>query len=109
MIRTFLMILAISVAFGIVLKDDGVPGIKVEIANDKIRLIAIEAKIYNSFPPTIKYGSSKTNTLWVDRNHHYPIAENISLSRIEKTRLNKIEASQKRIKFYNLPHCGVDD
>ncbi len=80
MIKLIFLIVLIGIAFSGVLKDDGLPGIDIEITNNGMRYITPGNGIPKLLPQTVIYGPSRAETLWVDRNHQYAIAEHVSLS-----------------------------
>lgn len=63
-----------------VLKDDYLPGIDIELSDNGVRYITPEARIPKSLPRTNRFDQSRAETLWVDRNHQYAIAEHVSIS-----------------------------
>ncbi len=80
MFRLIFLILFASTAFSGTFKDDGLPGIDIEISNNGMRYITPNATIPKFLPQTVKYNNSRAETLWVDRNHQYAIAEHVSIS-----------------------------
>ncbi|MEO0094575.1 MAG: FlgD immunoglobulin-like domain containing protein [candidate division WOR-3 bacterium] len=80
MIKWLSIIVSIGIAFAGVLKEEGTEGIDVEVSNGLIRYVTPGGRITESLPKTIVYDRSRAETLWVDRNHQYAIAEHVSLS-----------------------------
>jgi len=64
-----------------VLKSDGSPGIETEVIGNSTRVITFPAGISN--PPAtagINHNSGRAQTLWVDRNHQYAVAQHIGIA-----------------------------
>ncbi|MEO0127999.1 MAG: FlgD immunoglobulin-like domain containing protein [candidate division WOR-3 bacterium] len=80
MFRFIVFIFVIGFAFSGILKDDNLPGIDIEISNNETRYITPTAMIPKFLPQTVKYNPSRAETLWVDRNHQYAIAEHVSIT-----------------------------
>uniref|UniRef100_A0A7V0Z4J2 T9SS type A sorting domain-containing protein n=1 Tax=candidate division WOR-3 bacterium TaxID=2052148 RepID=A0A7V0Z4J2_UNCW3 len=76
----FIISVIICLASGGILKDDRVLGVDIEVSDGKVRFVTPGAKSSDVLPPTIRYESYRGETLWVDRNHQYAIAEHVSLS-----------------------------
>uniref|UniRef100_A0A7C4TCC9 T9SS type A sorting domain-containing protein n=1 Tax=candidate division WOR-3 bacterium TaxID=2052148 RepID=A0A7C4TCC9_UNCW3 len=62
------------------LNQGDLTGVDVEVSNGKMRYVTPLSEKPNFFPKTIRYESSRAETLWVDRNHQYAIAEHVSIS-----------------------------
>ncbi len=80
MARLTIILLLMEIAFTGILKEDDLPGIDLEFSNGNVRYVTPGYKNTSGLSTTIKYDNSRAETLWVDRNHQYAIAEHISLS-----------------------------
>lgn len=78
--KYLLIPLFIAMAFAGMLKQENIEGVNVEISDNLSRYITPGELKIGTLPPTIKYDPSRAETLWVDRNHQYAIAEHVSLS-----------------------------
>ncbi|MGQ9664096.1 MAG: FlgD immunoglobulin-like domain containing protein [bacterium] len=61
-------------------RGNTIEGIDIEISDNLMRYTTPGQLRIGAMPPTIKYHSSRAETLWVDRNHQNAIAEHVSLS-----------------------------
>jgi len=67
--------------FGGALKEDGLPGVEVEVSGKGVRCITEPSG--KTIAPTIQtnsFNNSRAEILWVDRNHQNAIAEHVSIS-----------------------------
>ncbi len=80
MTKYLLIPLFAAMAFAGMLKQENIEGVNVEISGNVSRYITPGELKIGTLPPTIKYDPSRAETLWVDRNHQYAIAEHVSIT-----------------------------
>lgn len=80
MTKYLLIPLFAAMAFAGMLKQENIEGVNVEISGNVSRYITPGELKIGTIPPTTKYNSSRAETLWVDRNHQYAIAEHVSIT-----------------------------
>jgi len=78
--RIHFILVIVCLASGGILKDEQVLGVDIEVSEGKVRFLTPGEKSSNIPSSTIRYEPSRGETLWVDRNHQYAIAEHVSLS-----------------------------
>ena len=79
----YLMVIVFSIAFlcGGTLKEDNLPGVDIVLSGDQVRTITMPNG--NAIVPAVKSSpcqAGRAQTLWVDRNHQYAIAQHMSIS-----------------------------
>lgn len=80
MAKFFLTFLSLIFAFTSISRGNNIEGISIETSDNLMRYTTPGHLRIGALPPTIKYTSSRAETLWVDRNHQYAIAEHVSIS-----------------------------
>jgi hypothetical protein len=64
-----------------IFKPDGLPGIETEVNGNHARFITSPAGISKTpAAASIDYNSGRAQTLWVDRNHQYAVAQHIGIA-----------------------------